>query len=477
MLGYEPKRTYSVPTSTRGTGMVCRFFTGSIHRQIALLAVGPVALFAILGIVSEHLTIKEPESVSQARSLAMRIEFVVDMVRSAPTEEQKATLLAAVTRSGLRVEEIPASGLYDSEPTDDIGNFRAEIENNLSPATDIKLRPPSANSASQQELIVGLDHDRALSFTLPFALPDSRITDREISDFLATMAMFVPVILLSLYGSRMIASPLSRFSQAARDLDPDKGPERPFEEKGPPEIRTLAKSLNDMRSRVRALIEARTRMLRAISHDLRTPLTRLRLRAERSREPSLREALLSDIDALALMVEETLVYLRKDTSKEIQLRADLPSLINTACNDFADMGYAVTYSGPDRFAYPCRPHALKRAIANLIDNGTKFASHVKVELHVRPGRAVSISVTDDGPGIPVEFQTDVLEPFYKIDTARNDRGGFGLGLSIVKDIVESHFGYLTLENATPRGLIAVINLPTPDSMTTLRQAEAPTKTS
>ncbi|WP_246792287.1 SDR family oxidoreductase [Rhizobium leguminosarum] len=105
----------------------------------------------------------------------------------------------------------------------------------------------------------------------------------------------------------MIASPLQRFSQAARDLDPDKGPERPFEERGPPEIRTLAKSLNDMRSRVRGMIEARTRMLRAISHDLRTPLTRLRLRTERSTELSLRDALLADIDALTLMIEETLV--------------------------------------------------------------------------------------------------------------------------------------------------------------------------
>lgn len=440
---------------------LARFFADSIQRQVALLAVGPVALFAILGIISEHLTIKEPESVSQARAVAMRIEFVVDMTRSAQTPEQKATILAAAARAGLQAEEVSATGLRDAEPPDDIGNFRSEIENNLSPAIDVKLRPQSATGNLEQELIVGIDHDHALSFVLPSAVPDSRITDREISDLLATMAMFVPVILLSLYGGRMIALPLQRFSQAARDLDPDKGPERPFDEIGPPEVRTLAKSLNDMRSRVRAMIEARTRMLRAISHDLRTPLTRLRLRAERSGEPQLRAALLADIDALTLMVEETLVYLRKDISKENQLRADLPSLIVTACNDFADMGHSVTYRGPDRFAYPCKPHALKRAVANLIDNGTKFARHVNVELHVKPDRAVSISVTDDGPGIPPEFRADVLEPFYKLDSARND-GGFGLGLSIVQEIVQSHFGTLTLENAAPHGLIVEIKLPSPD---------------
>jgi len=175
------------------------------------------------------------------------------------------------------------------------------------------------------------------------------------------------------------------------------------------------------------------------------------------------------------MVEETLVYLRKDISKENQLRADLPSLIVTACSDFADMGYSVTYRGPDRFAYPCKPHALKRAIANLIDNGTKFARHVNVELQVKPDRAVSISVTDDGPGIPPEFQADVLEPFYKLDNARGDRGGFGLGLSIVQDIVQSHFGTLTLENAAPHGLIVEIKLPPPDAIIAASQVAAHAK--
>lgn len=440
---------------------LARFFSDSIQRQVAVLAVAPVALFAILGIISEHLTLKEPESVSQARSVAMRIEIVVDMVRSAQSQEQKATILDAVTNAGFRVEEVSATGLRAAQPPDDIGGFRAEIENNLSPATSVKLRSQSAAGSPDQELIVGIDANHALSFTLPSAVANSRITDREISDFLATMALFVPVILLSLYGGRMISSPLQRFSQAARILDPDKGPERPFDEIGPPEMRALAKALNDMRSRVRVMIDARTRMLRAISHDLRTPLTRLRLRAERSGEPALRAALLADIDALALMAEETLVYLQKDISKETPLRADLPSLIVTACNDFADMGYSVTYSGPDRFAYPCKPNALKRAVANLIDNGTKFATHVEVELHVRPGQGVSITVSDDGPGIPAEFQADVLEPFYKLDSARNDRGGFGLGLSIVQDIVQSHHGTLTLANAMPHGLNVEIRLPLP----------------
>ncbi|MBW9051215.1 ATP-binding protein [Rhizobium mesosinicum] len=439
--------------------ILARFFAGSIRRQIALLAIGPVVLFAILGTISEHLTIKEPESVSQARSVAMRIELVVDMLRAAETAGQTSTILDTVTKTGLLVEEVPAVELHGPEQPVEEDDFRQEIKNNLSPTTDVILRSGTATGHLTQVLVVAVDHDRALAFSPPPAVHDSRITDREISDLLATMALIVPVILLSLYGSRMIASPLLRFSRAAQDLDPDKGSERPFEEIGSLEVRALAKSLNDMRSRIRAMIDARTRMLHAISHDLRTPLTRLRLRAERSSEPLLRDALLADVDALTLMVEETLVYLRKDISRENQLRADLPSMIVTACNDFADMGYSVAYHGPERFAYPCKPHALKRAIANLIDNGTKFAGHVDVELLVKPDRTVSICVTDDGPGIPAEFQANVLEPFYKLDSARNDRGGFGLGLSIVQDIVQAHSGTLTLANTVPHGLIVEIGLP------------------
>jgi signal transduction histidine kinase len=137
----------------------------------------------------------------------------------------------------------------------------------------------------------------------------------------------------------------------------------------------------------------------------------------------------------------------------------LPSLIVTACNDFADMGYSVTYHGPERYAYPCKPHALQRAVTNLIDNGTKFAQRVDVELCVADDGAVTVRVVDNGTGIPPEFQASVLEPFFKLDEARGERGGFGLGLSIVRDIVQAHHGTMTLANAEPHGLVVEIRLP------------------
>jgi signal transduction histidine kinase len=439
--------------------MLARFFTVSIQRQLVVLAVGPVVLLGILGAITEPLILKDPESESQARAVAMRIEMMLDMVRSAEMPEQEAVILHLATRTGLQVEKVPLAELHGEEEHPEIGDFRLMVEENLPSTLGAKLRSGTAAGRLRQVLIVGLDQHSALAFAPPPALPDSWITDHQVSRVLMAMAIFIPVILLSLYGSRMIASPLLRFSRAAQDLDPGGSPEHPFEETGSLEVRTLAKSLNDMRSRVHKMLEARTRMLRAISHDLRTPLTRLRLRAERSTQLSLRSALLADIDALTLMIEETLVYLRKDMVTESQLRADLPSLIITACNDFADIGHSVTYHGPERFAYPCKPHALRRAVANLIDNATKFARHVDVELRVTADRAVNIRVIDNGPGIPTEFQANVLEAFFKLDSARGDRGGFGLGLSIVQDIVQAHHGTMSLTNAMPNGLIVDISLP------------------
>jgi signal transduction histidine kinase len=209
------------------------------------------------------------------------------------------------------------------------------------------------------------------------------------------------------------------------------------------------------------MIDDRTRMLRAISHDLRTPLTRLRLRAERSTQPELKAALLKDISALGDMINDTLTYLSKEMATEKPVNADLPSLLATVCSDFSDIGFNVKYVGPERFAYRCKPRSLARAIANLVENSTKLAQDISVELSVLENGTVRVSVVDDGPGLPGGLRTRVLEPFFKIDAARtpSDRSGFGLGLSIVDDIVRAHGGTIELLNRAPHGLAAQMDFP------------------
>lgn len=214
-----------------------------------------------------------------------------------------------------------------------------------------------------------------------------------------------------------------------------------------------------MQRRISTMVEARTRMLRGISHDLRTPLTRLRLRAERVGEDEIRSGLLTDIERIDRLLKESLGYLRDNHQREEPQRADLASALKTICDEFADMGHDIEYRGPARMVSTFKPLALTRAVTNLCENAIKFGRHVDVELRFDAAAAI-IDVMDDGPGIPVEYRTRVLEPFFKVDAARGDaNGGFGLGLSIVVEIIEAHRGKLELLDRNPKGLIARLTLP------------------
>lgn len=442
--------------------MYTRFRAGSIRWQIAALAVGPVISLVILGGISASVLRGDSDSVSYARTTALRIEMVIDEVRVSASAAQEAAILDAVSKTGLQVEEVsPAELIQKDEAEIPAGDVRWLVRANLPERFKTALQAQTATGKLAKVLVVGFDQDRALAF-LPAPLPpDPWITDRQVSLALQLMALVLPVVLLSLYAAAVLTAPLLRFAKAAETLSPDEGPDRPFDESGAAEIRTLARSLNDMRSRVRGLIDDRTRMLRAISHDLRTPLTRLRLRVERSTDPELKEAILKDISALSGMINDTLTYLSKEMATEESVNVDLPSLLTTVCADFSDVGFNVKYVGPDRFAYRCKQRSLGRAIVNLVENSTKYAQEIVVELSILEAGTVRMSVVDDGPGLPDRLRNRVLEPFFKADTARNlvNRSGFGLGLSIVDDIVRAHGGTFKLLNRAPRGLAAQIELP------------------
>jgi signal transduction histidine kinase len=441
--------------------MSSRFRVGSLRRQIAALAIGPIGGLLILAVISDLLLRDDLESVSYARATALKIETVVDQVRASTSAQQKAAILEATSSTGLRVEEVPAAELSKGETGMLVEDVRHLVQENLPSRFTTAFRTQTPTGELHDVLVVAMDSDRALAFLPAPPPPDAWISDQQVSVVLQMMVLVLPVALLSLYAARVISAPLLEFAKAAETLKPDDGPDRPFKERGAAEIRTLARSLNDMRSRLRSMIDERTRMLRAISHDLRTPLTRLRLRAERSTQPELKAALLKDISALSDMINDTLTYLSNEMAAEKPVNADLPSLLATICSDFSDVGFNVRYVGPDRFAYGCKPRSLARAITNLVENGTKFAHEITVELSVLENGTVQISVFDDGPGLPGNLRTRVLEPFFKVDTARtlSDRSGFGLGLSIVDDIVRAHGGTIKLLNRAPHGLAAQMDFP------------------
>jgi signal transduction histidine kinase len=269
----------------------------------------------------------------------------------------------------------------------------------------------------------------------------------------------VSVTLLGLWTARALTAPLSSFAKAAENFSLN-GAAAPLPERGPEEIRSVAKALNRMRERITTLIDDRTKMLAAISHDLRTPITRMRLRSEFIEDDAHRSRMLDDLDQMRSMLESVLSFLRNDRKLEPMTLADIATTLQLVTDQFADIGHKVAYDGPEHAMATVRPDDLRRSVTNLVENAVRFGGETTIRLKVSPD-TVTIEVEDDGPGISDARKEVMLEPFVRGDDARNmdEAAGFGLGLSIARSIVLAHDGELSLNDRQPHGLIVRIELP------------------
>jgi len=269
----------------------------------------------------------------------------------------------------------------------------------------------------------------------------------------------ISVTLLGLWAARTLTAPLSSFAKAAESFSLD-GDAASLPERGPEEVRSLAKALNRMRRRITDLIDDRTRMLAAISHDLRTPITRMRLRCEFIEDETHRGRMLADLDQMRSMLESVLSFLRNSSKLEAMTLVDVTSTLQLVADQFSDMGHTVIYAGPDHAMASARPDDLVRCITNIVENAVRYGAEVAIRLSVLPDH-LAIDVEDDGPGISDAEKHDMLEPFARGDTARNmdEATGFGLGLSIARAIVMAHGGALSLHDRMPGGLVVRIRLP------------------
>jgi signal transduction histidine kinase len=269
----------------------------------------------------------------------------------------------------------------------------------------------------------------------------------------------IVLTLLGLWAARALTAPLSAFAKAAEDFSLD-GAAPPLPERGPEEIRSVAKALNRMRQRITALIDDRTKMLAAISHDLRTPITRMRLRAEFIEDEGHRSRMLHDLDQMRSMLESVLSFLRNDRKLESTTLVDIASTLQLVTDQFADMGHKVAYEGPQHAMAMARPDDLYRCVTNLVENAVKFGAETKIRL-LTSQDMMMIEVEDDGPGISDARKDVMLEPFVRGDDARNmdESTGFGLGLSIARTIALAHGGEFSLNDRQPHGLIVRIRLP------------------
>ena len=280
------------------------------------------------------------------------------------------------------------------------------------------------------------------------------------AQFLLSMAIMAMIILaVSVWAVRRVTAPLATLASAAGRLGHDVNA-APLAETGTNETRQAARAFNDMQTRLRGLIENRTRLLAAISHDLRTPLTLLRLRAETVENVQERDKMLSTIAEMDAMIGATLTFARDQSADEARRPTDLTTLLQSVVADMRDAGSAVRMQAAEPIVYECQPAALTRAVRNLLDNAVKYGKSATVEIRGLL-KAIEINIDDEGPGIPQRELTRVLEPFYRLEESRSrETGGVGLGLAIAQSIVQAHGGTLQLTNRQTGGLRATIVLPT-----------------
>ncbi|RAU45135.1 MULTISPECIES: HAMP domain-containing sensor histidine kinase [unclassified Pseudomonas] len=259
---------------------------------------------------------------------------------------------------------------------------------------------------------------------------------------------------------RTAIRPLTRLSQAVDTLDPN-GEGIRLDESGPTEVAYAAVAFNSMQQRIATYVKERMQLLAAISHDLQTPITRMKLRAEFMDDGIEKDKLWSDLNEMQHLVQEGVAYARSmDTSTEPPKRVNLDAFLDSLVFDYQDMNQSVQLSGKAQAVIDTRPHALRRVLVNLTDNALKFAGAAEVQVQSQGEQGVSIQVLDRGPGISQAELAEVLKPFYRVESSRNrDTGGTGLGLAIAQQLARALGGSLTLSNRDGGGLCAELKLP------------------
>ena len=453
------------------------FRAASIRTQILVLATLLTILVSVVAMASEPYIYGRHDKGIQIGLLAGRIELVLDQFRRTRSVEEEAAVLKSAADLGILVEKAPVAQIQteadaDANASSDIlTRVRALLENSFFQSIEWLF----IGAARPDVLLVKVDAERALIFHMPVFSPYLWLLPAVASGILKIV---IPLALLAYFSSRLITRPVARFAAAAEEASMDDNLEKPFATEGAAEIRSLATSLNIMRSRILEMVESRTRMLSSISHDLRTPLTRLRMRAERCEQQDLQRQMLADITTLGAMIDESLAFLTNAYHSVPSRKVDISSLLQTIATDFSETGIDVSFSGPRRLTCMCKPQSITRAVTNLVENAARYATRVEIELESAEDGGVRIRVSDNGPGLSDKLKARVLEPFFKADKARTTGagGGFGLGLPTAEGIVrKGHNGRLTLLDRKPNGLIVEISLPPGHDQAVVRLAGASRK--
>ena len=445
--------------------MKIRFWPGSLAARTALVLLLGLAIVQVAGLTIYALDRLDVQQLGQARDLAVR---VVALYRTVALTDapRRAAVLAELHRGP---ELVPV--LSSSPPEVDMPEMPTPEQRLL--RVNMNLVPLGAPQVRWREMVVygGNSWHHAV---VGMRLPDGEwlnvtaelepLRPWHSPDFLAAFAlMTVAAALLTLWAVTRLTAPVRTLAQAAEALGRDVNA-APLPEDGPTEVAVAAVAFNTMAARIRRFVEDRTELLTAIGHDLRTPITRLKLRAEFVEDDEQRGKILADLEELEAMVSATLAFGRDARTTEPVTQLDLAELLRTILDEAGDACPEVldelNYEGPAHLTVQARSLALKRVFVNLVANAVNYGGSATVRLLVRDPRMVVVEVEDRGPGIKPGELDRVFEPFHRGEPSRNrETGGVGLGLPIARNIMRAHGGDVTLANRQRGGAKATVTLP------------------
>jgi signal transduction histidine kinase len=327
-----------------------------------------------------------------------------------------------------------------------------------------RLRPAYLGATDEQNrrgrvmtAAIALADGSGLKFQVPMADPSSA---PGLVVILQIAASGLLIVAMSLWAVRRLTQPLAMLAGAAEQLGRNVNA-APLPVTGSREMRQAAQVFNAMQDRIRRFVGGRIELIAAISHDLRTPLTRLRLRAELMDNEETRNKMKSDLAEMEQMIEATLLFAREEGNQEARMPVDLVSLVESVCDGLPNVKVRCDASVGNRLVYECQPLALRRCIGNLVSNAVKYGRRADVILSAAPD-AVLITVDDEGEGIALTDQERVFEAFVRLDASRNrETGGAGLGLATARMVARNHGGDVTICNRPEGGLRATLRLPLP----------------
>lgn len=432
-------------------------------RTAAVLLIG-LAVVQATGLTIHALDRIELQRLAQARDVAARVMSVYRNVVNVDAGQRAAVLAEMHRLPGMQVDLSQDPPISDLPDTPRPEQRLVRVNMNVIPMPG-QLRPHEVHMFGGPywgRMIVGLHLPEGdwLNVTVRVDPPRPWHSPTFLWAF---VLMTAAAALLTLWAVRRMTAPVATLAKAAEALGRDVNAP-PLPEDGPSEVATAAAAFNTMAARICRFVQDRTEMLTAIGHDLRTPITRLKLRAEFMEDDEQRRKMLIDLEELEAMVSATLAFGRDAKSTEPVSPLDLPELLRTILDEATDAWPEVTekvaYEGPSHLTVRARPLSLKRALANLVANAVNYGGSARMRLTLPANGTLVIEVEDDGPGIAPQELDRVFEPFHRGEPSRNrETGGVGLGLPIARNIFRAHGGDVTLANRPTGGLRATVTLP------------------